>query len=344
MKIVSLDVHSEVSQLTLVAAETGEILLEVKVPTEAEALRSIVGGITGPKRVVLEQGPMSGMIHDALADLADEVVSCDPTHNALIARAEDSNDERDARRLAQLARLDAVRSVYVPPEPYRTLRSLLKYDCTLQGSITEVKNRIRAMYRRLGVRVRRQTPWYPGGRSKWLAQITQPGYHWQVESLYRRMDVLRLERVGVHRVLTKFCKDFPEVERLQTIPGVGPITARTLVAWIVNPKRFHSRSALSSYGGLGLCQDWTNWKQVGRARASKRGNRAIKRVLFLAAKAASRTNTRLARRYAARRVAGWDTRKAMRDMARTILEIACTIWRKETDYDDAITLVPEAQT
>ena len=35
-------------------------------------------------------------------DVADEVVSCDPTRNALISRLDNSNDETDTRRLARL--------------------------------------------------------------------------------------------------------------------------------------------------------------------------------------------------------------------------------------------------
>jgi transposase len=162
-----------------------------------------------------------------------------------------------------------------------------------------------------------------------------------MESLYRQFDGLRRERVGAHRVLVKLSRRFSEIPRLQSIPGIGPITARTVVAWIVEPCRFRSRNALSSYAGLGLGQGWTNWKPVGRARASKRGNREMKRVLFLAAKAASRSRSRLGLRYAARRAAGWEDRKAMRDLARTILVLACAIWRNQTQYDDAMISVPE---
>jgi len=130
------------------------------------------------------------------------------------------------------------------------------------------------------------------------------------------------------------------VERLCTIPGVGPVIARTLVGWIAEPTRFKSRSALYSYAGLGLGQGWTNWQPVGRARASRRGNRCVKRALFLAARSASRGHSALARRYQARREEGWEDRKAIRDLARVILKIAVLLWRKGATYDDAAVSVP----
>ena len=131
MKIVSLDVHSEASQLVAVSEE-GEIFLEMKVATDMALLRQIIRGIPGRKRVVFEEGPLSGRLTDALRDVADDVVSCDPSQNALIALAENGNDERDARGLVLLARTNALRPVFVPPEPYRTLRSLLGHDRNLQ--------------------------------------------------------------------------------------------------------------------------------------------------------------------------------------------------------------------
>ena len=104
MKTIALDVHTGQSQMDVVS-EDGEVLLERQVATEPAELRRAVEAISGPKRVVFEEGPLSAMIRDALDGVAEEIVSCDPTRNALIARAEDSNDERDAHRLATLSRL-----------------------------------------------------------------------------------------------------------------------------------------------------------------------------------------------------------------------------------------------
>jgi transposase len=339
MKTVSLDVHSETSQLVAVS-EDGEILLEMKVSTQAEELRRIIEGIPGPKRVVLEQGPMSGMIHDALADVADEVISCDPTQNAWIARSEDKNDELDARRLAKLSRVGALREVYVPPEPYRTLRSLLVHDLRLMQKITGVKNRIKGMCRRHEIRCHGVSVYREANREDVQKRLPNATLRWQMESLYRELDMLSTERVGAHRVLGRLCRDIPEVGLLTSIPGVGHLIARTLVAWIVTPSRFKSQNALNSYAGLGLGQGVTNWQPIGRARASKRGQRMLKRVIFLAARAAIKGKNGFARRYQARIQDGWEDKKAIRDVARSILSTAAGMWKNGCEYDDELVSVP----
>lgn len=340
MKVVALDVHGEWSQLTAVEEQTGEVLLELKVRTEAEELRRVVGGLPGPKTVVFEEGSLSGMVHDALKDVAERVISCDPTRNALVARAEHSDDRLDARRLITLHRAAALHPVYVPPEPYRTLRSLLQQDHRLARAITGVKNCLKALCRRQGIPCRGVKVYQAAGRKKVLQEASSAALRWQLESLYRQLDFLRVERVGAHRLLARQVRGMPIVGRLQGIPGVGPITARTLVAWIVDPQRFQKRSQLSAYGGLGLSQGFTNWQMVARARASKRGQREVKRVLFLAAHAAVQGENALSRRYQARLAAGWPARKAMRDLARRILFTACALWRKETEYQDGRVSVP----
>lgn len=55
----------------------------------------------------MEQGPLAGYVRDAIKNIVDNVIAADPTKNGLIARAENSNDERDAARLGllQAARL-----------------------------------------------------------------------------------------------------------------------------------------------------------------------------------------------------------------------------------------------
>ena len=102
----------------------------------------------------------------------------------------------------------------------------------------------------------------------------------RMAGLYRRLDALRRERVEAYRRLVLESKGMPVLRRLQGIPGIGPRHSRTVVAWIVDPRRFRSRSAISSHGGLGLGQGFTNWRPVGRARASRRGLRELKRALF----------------------------------------------------------------
>jgi len=340
MKTVTLDVHAEACQMAVISPE-GEILIELQVETKPEELRRVVSGIPGPKRVILESGPLSGLIHDALEGLADEVVSSDPTRNALISRSDSSNDRLDARRLGLLDRARAIHEVYVPPEPYRTLRSLVHYDHMMATATTRTKNQIKALCRRYAVPCRGTGVYRRAGRREFLGKMPNAHVRWQMRSLYRQLDGFRRERIGARRMIAKHTRKIPVVKTLKRVPGLGPRTTPALVAWVADPRRFRSESGLASYAGLGLKNDWTAGKPVKRARASKRGNRELKRALFLSARAALRGASALRKRYDARIAAGWEDRKAIRDIARTILFVACAMWKSGKEYDDGKVGVPE---
>ena len=65
------------TQLAAVS-EHGEVLLEPQAETRPEELGRVVSGTSGPRRVVFEEGPLSGPIRDALKGVAREVVAADP--------------------------------------------------------------------------------------------------------------------------------------------------------------------------------------------------------------------------------------------------------------------------
>lgn len=231
MVTVALDVHSGLTQLAAVSQD-GEVLLELQVETRPEELRRVVSGIRGPKRVVFEEGPLSGMINDALKGVAQEIIAADPTMNALIARAEDSTDEKDALRLATLARAGSVHPVYVPEEPYRTLRSVVRYDHAMSREVGAAKSRVKALCRRSAIPCRGPGVYRSAGRREARAMLPNASLKWQLDSLGRQLDMLRRERLGAHRVVSMMSRKLPEVARLKTIPGVGQVVAPALVAWI----------------------------------------------------------------------------------------------------------------
>ena len=209
-----------------------QMLLEMQVPTRAGDLRRIVSGVPGRKRVVMEHGPMSGLIHEALDDLADEIVSADPARNALIARSEDSNDERDAQRLGVLDRAGALQKVYVPEEPYRTFRSLVEYDRVLQRSTSATMVRMKALCRRFAVACRGKAIYRRPTRKDFIRQLPNASLRWQMQSLGRRLDAFRTERARGRRMIGRLSRKIPEVAKLKTIPGIANVVAPTLAAWM----------------------------------------------------------------------------------------------------------------
>jgi len=88
----------------------------------------------------------------------------------------------------------------------------------------------------------------------------------------------------------------PEVMRLMTHPGVGPLTALAYVLIIGTPARFHRGQQSGTYVGMIPSEDSSAGKQR-LGHISKQGNSLLRFLLVEAAQAAARINPEWRRRY-----------------------------------------------
>jgi Transposase IS116/IS110/IS902 family len=102
----------------------------------------------------------------------------------------------------------------------------------------------------------------------------------QVEALARRVATLENEIVAEVR------RD-DTMRRLATIPGVGPITAATIVALVPDPRAFASGRHFAAWIGLTPKRHSTGGKER-LGRISKMGNPVLRSLLVVGATAVSR--------------------------------------------------------
>src|SRR6201997_3105726 len=88
----------------------------------------------------------------------------------------------------------------------------------------------------------------------------------------------------------------PEVQRLMTHPGVGPLTALAYVLIIGTPTRFQCGKQIGSYIGMIPSENSSAGKQR-LGHISKQGNSLLRFLLVEAAQAAARKNPEWRRRY-----------------------------------------------
>ena len=122
----------------------------------------------------------------------------------------------------------------------------------------------------------------------------------------------------------------PEVRRLMTHPGVGPITALTFVLILGTPKRFQCGKQIGSYVGLIPSEaSSAGCRRLGHI--TKQGNTLLRFLLVEAAQATVRCEPEWRRRFmhlALRR----GRRIAKIAMARKLAVRMYWMWRKGCDY------------
>jgi transposase len=124
--------------------------------------------------------------------------------------------------------------------------------------------------------------------------------------------------------------------RLQTIPGVGPATAATLMAEIGDIRRFDDVDQVAALSGVhpaekssgrkGARQD-TSWHMA------KTGNPYIRAALYRIAVSGIKHNPVLREHYAKKRAAGRSPMNAIGHCMAKALDLVWGVWRSDRDFD-----------
>lgn len=128
-------------------------------------------------------------------------------------------------------------------------------------------------------------------------------------------------------------------KKILTIPGVGKLTAASIVATVVSLDRFASPDSLVNFFGVfPECVSSGTDKHgkplpPGPAHMSKKGNDLVRKMLYMSALKAIGTNPVLRSYYANHRSKGKDGGTALGHCMRKLLHWIYAIWTTGTDFD-----------
>ena len=109
-KYIGMDVHKESISIA-VRNCAGKVMMECVIETKASMILQFIDGLRGDVQVTFEEGTSAAWLYDLLKPHVSKLVVCDPRKNKSM-REGNQNDKIDARRLAELLRLDHLTPVY----------------------------------------------------------------------------------------------------------------------------------------------------------------------------------------------------------------------------------------
>jgi transposase len=127
----------------------------------------------------------------------------------------------------------------------------------------------------------------------------------------------------------------PVIQRLRTVPGVGPVTATAFVATLDTWERFAGPHQVEAYLGLAPSEKSSGEKQH-KGRITKAGNSRARWLLVEAAWAilrSRREDTEPLRRWAQRVALRRGTKVGIVALARKLAGILYAMWRDGTTYE-----------
>src|ERR1700722_11629301 len=144
-KYIGMDVHRESISIAVMSS-AGKIMMECVVETKASLILQFINGLRGDLHVTFEEGTWAAWLYDLLKPYVTRLVVSDPRKNASM-REGNQSDKIDARRLAELLRLDHLSPVYHGEHGLRSLKELVRSYLTVTKDLTRVMSRVKAIYR-----------------------------------------------------------------------------------------------------------------------------------------------------------------------------------------------------
>ena len=137
---------------------------------------------------------------------------------------------------------------------------------------------------------------------------------------------------ALDREIAELARREPAAARLQKVPGIGPVSAATLVVRL-KTSQFSNYDQFVAYMGLDL-RVCDSGERRGRRVLSHHGDAELRRLLYLCAQASLRTkDSPFALQYERERAKGLASTQALCAVARKLAKVAWALVRSGADYD-----------
>jgi transposase len=246
-------------------------------------------------RVGMEATGYSRWFERLLAELGFELWIGDPAGIKSKRVKKQKTDRKDAQLLLRLMREDNFPQIWVPGPENRDLRQLLWHRHRLVQMRTRIMNQLQALAMNEGYRWKKKL-FSELGRAQLEKLSLAPWASRRRQELLELLDGMNPTIEELTRAAEQEARKRPEVLRLMTHPGVGPLTALAYVLIIGTPARFHCGKQIGTYVGMVPSEDSSAGKQR-LGHISKQGNSLLRFLLVEAAQAAARSNPEWRRRY-----------------------------------------------
>lgn len=341
-KYVGMDVHKATIVIAVLNA-VGQMVMQTIIATEAQVIREFFQGLSGTVRVALEEGTQSAWLYALLRPLVKEVVVCNPRHNKLIETGNKS-DQIDAEKLAQLLRLGSLKAVYKGNQEQRQLKDLARAYQNLVSDSTRVMNRIKAIYRGRGIHCDGHNIYKPDQRQLWLDKLPEEGARFRSRMLFEQLEKLSQLRQAAKQEFLAHGKRQADYPILCGLPGIGPLRASVLLAFVGTPQRFRTKRQFWPYCGLAVLTRTSADHQIVNGVISKRRKLIatrglnpmhvpeLKQVFKDAAITAARREP-CRSWYQARIEQGKRPELARLSLARRLAAVTLTLWQRKEKFE-----------
>lgn len=337
MIYVGMDLSSKSFMVHAINEKKREVF-RGEIGSSRAGLRALLRDLPDEKKLVaFEAGNQMKWVADELRRVSDvNVHVVHPNEVKWITSSRGKTDKVDARKLAELARGDLLpRPVHIVEGKARELRELGSAREQLKSKRVSLVNTVRGYVKQEGYRLPAKFFTSRDWQEKLAKLKVSAPLKTIIATYLKAIESLAKAEKEITTSILKV-KD-RRVELLETIPAIGPLTARTLVGALDDVGRFDNRKSVGNYGALTpTIYQSGDVTQLGRI--NRDGRQEVRGALLQCAHHIPRMKTHAVRplREFYERIAKKRGKKiAIVALARKLLLVSYGMLKTGTPYDPA---------
>lgn len=300
---VGIDVHRYQWHITILF-EDGLRLFSNNILGCWDSLRELLDKYDTASKilVVYEAGFLGFWLHDLLLAYGADVVVTSPNKIPRAAGDRVKTDRIDSVQLARYLQAGLLKPVWVPDPEQRYHREVLRRRHQLKRDGVRIKNQIKAFLRSYGIELPEETPGSWSRRfvsSLWEMEFPDPYFQKSFRTHLSRLDHNTELHADLKRSLHDLARSDAYREQtvlLETIPGVGWLTAIELLLELPDVRKFKRSDQIGAYFGLTPSQ-YSTGPHVRMGCITRQGKGHVRAMLVEAAWRLIRKDPAMARKY-----------------------------------------------
>lgn len=290
MIYVGMDISSKDFVIHAVS-ERKKIVFKDSIPPTKQGLRDLIGELGIERKLfVFESGNQTRWIADFLKKNHQDIHIVHPNEVKWISQSGGKKtDKVDAKKLAELARADMLpRKVLLAEGKIRDLRDLVGARDTLQKKRVSLMNTIRGFLKQEGVRLPLKFFTSKNWQIELLDLKLTPALENIVASLMNAVENLQINEKALLEQIELISDK--KIDLIQTIPGIGKLSARIVFAAIVTADRFNNSKQVANYGAL-TPTVYQSGDECRMGPVNRDGRLEVRKAMLQCAHAVARTKT-----------------------------------------------------
>jgi transposase len=247
---VGVDFHKKEAVVARLRADGSKVGKTERYPATKAGLQRLRDSCGARDHVVVEATYHWALFADAFEDFEGELALAHPLKNRLIAESRNKSDKVDARVLADLLRTNFLARAWIAPRAVREARELLRYRASLVRIQTGLKNRVRVLLAKAGAAVTASDLFSAKGLDELRTLDLGATRNLVVGNVQPLAEKLREQITATEAEIESRVQVSAAARLVDTIKGIGPLGALTIVSEIGDIARFSRAGKLVSYAGL----------------------------------------------------------------------------------------------